>query len=198
MDIRQVSLDLKWNGVGFLDLVILFLRVVWECNCNIKHQLMLETSYLVMETHANSTPVQVYATCMCLPKRKAKEHGHYQKILPRRLTTIWQRTAIGKTYFQTNAQELSTPTCPPQTTPEQHKECVNQKHTVSHNSCPKFYPATLEENPKNNNDIYCGLFWKTCNGKKCMNFCTLDLGWDDIERHLLELLKPETYINLQR
>ena len=49
-----------------------------------------------------------------------------------------------------------------------------------------------------NNDIYCGLFWKTCNGKKCVNFCTLDLGWDDIERHLLELLKPETYINLQR
>ena len=40
----------------------------------------------------------------------------------------------------------------------------------------------------NNNDIYCGLFWKTCNGKKCMNFCTLDLGWDDIEGHLLEQL----------
>ena len=27
-------------------------------------------------------------------------------------------------------------------TPEQHKECVNQKNTVYLNSCPIFYPAT--------------------------------------------------------
>ena len=50
----------------------------------------------------------------------------------------------------------------------------------------------------NNNDPDRVLFWKTCTGKKCMNFCTLDLRWNDIEGHLLELLKPETYINLQR
>ena len=88
-----------------------------------------------MPTRPLST-VQTCATCMCLPKGKAKKHGHRRKNLRRLLTTIWQRKAIGKTYFQTNAQELSTPMCPPQTTPEQHKECVNQKNTVSHNSCP--------------------------------------------------------------
>ena len=124
MDIRQVSLDLKWIGVGFLDLVILFLRVVWECNCNIKHQLTLETSYLVMETHANSTPVQVYATCMCLPKRKAKEHGHYQKILPRRLTTIWQRKAIWKTLFQNKSSGTINPVYLP-------RKLLNNTKTVS-------------------------------------------------------------------
>ena len=32
-----------------------------------------------VDSHANSTPVQACATCMCLPKRKAKEHVHYLK-----------------------------------------------------------------------------------------------------------------------
>ena len=162
MDIRQVSLDLKWIGVGFLDLVILFLRVVWECNCNIKHQLMLETSYLVMETHANSTPVQVYVTCMCLPKRKAKEHGHYQKILPRRLTTIWQRKAIWKTLFQNKSSGTINLVYLPQTTPEQHKECVNQltKHCLSQLMPNIFHPATYKEHPINNHGLHRVLFWK--------------------------------------
>ena len=48
----------------------------------------------------------------------------------------------------------------------------------------------------NNHDPDRVLFWKSL--KKFINSYTLDLGWDDIERHLLELLKPETYINLQR
>ena len=30
-------------------------------------------------SHQNSTPVEMCATCMCLPKNKAKEHGHCQK-----------------------------------------------------------------------------------------------------------------------
>ena len=106
--IRQFALDWKCIGARDLDLPILVLWVVWECRCDPKHPLTLETSYLVMETHANSTPVQVYATCMCLPKRKTKEHGHSQKILPRRLTTIWQRKAVWKTLFKNNPQELST------------------------------------------------------------------------------------------
>ena len=131
-------------------------------------------------THAGNIPSSYGNPCKLNPcpnvcyshvltKVQGKETWALPEILPRRLTTIWQRTAIGKTSFQTNAQELSTPTCPPQTTPEQHKECVNQKNTVSHNSCPKFYPATLEENPKNNHDLIRPLFWKTCTGKKCIN-----------------------------
>ena len=66
--------------------------------------------------------------------------------------------------------------------------CQSTKHCLSQLMPNMFYPATLEENPKNNNDIYCGLFWKTCNGKKCINFSTLDLGWYVIKRHLLEQL----------
>ena len=81
-----------------------------------------------------------------LTKVQGKETWALPEILPRRLTTIWQRKAIGKTYFQTNAQELSTPMCPPQTTPEQHKECVNQKNTVYHNSCPICFILQLRRN----------------------------------------------------
>ena len=70
-----------------------------ECRCNIRHQLMLETSYLVMETHANST----LSKCMLLAcaYQSAKENGHCQKkILPRHWTTIWQRGTLWKTLFQ--------------------------------------------------------------------------------------------------
>ena len=104
---------------------------------------MLETSYLVMETHANSTPVQVYATCMCLPKRKAKEHGHYQKILPRRLTTIWQRKAIWKTLFQNKSSGTINPVYLPQKLLNNTKNCVNQKNTVYHKSCPILLSCNL-------------------------------------------------------
>ena len=46
---------------------------------------------------------------MCLPKGKAKKHGHRhcRKNVRRLLTTIWQRKAVWKTSFQTNPQELS-------------------------------------------------------------------------------------------
>ena len=114
-----------------------------ECRCNIKHQLTLETSYPVMETHANSTPVQLYATCMCLPKRKAKKHGHCRKNLRRLLTTIWQRKAVWKTSFSNKPSGTINPVYLPQTTPEAYKECVNQQNTVYHNSCPIFLSCNL-------------------------------------------------------
>ena len=115
---------------------------------------MLETSYLVMETHANSTPVQVYATCMCLPKNKAKENGHCQKkMLPRLWTTIWQRKAVWKTRFQNKSSGTINPVYLPRT-PEQSKEGVNQQNTVYHEFCPILYPTTYEEHPMNNYDIH--------------------------------------------
>ena len=62
-------------------------------------------------------------------------------------------------------------------TPEQHKECVNQKNTVYRNSCPILYPATSEEHPINNHDLHRVLFWRTCNGKECVNsFTGLEVG----------------------
>ena len=95
--------------------------------------------------------------------------------------------------FQTNPQELSTMCIYPETTPEQNKEGVNQQNTVNHNSCPRFYPATYEEHPKNNYDLHRVLFWKSLN--KCINSYTLDLGWDDIKRHLLEQLRKPILAN---
>ena len=81
-------------------------------------------------------PVQVYATCMCLPKRKAKKHGHCRKNLRRLLTTIWQRKAVWKTSFFKQILRNYQPCVSTPKTPEQHKECVNQQNTVYHNSCP--------------------------------------------------------------
>ena len=160
MDIRQVSLDLKWIGVGFLDLAIV-LRVVSECNCNIKHQLMLETSYPDMETHANLTPVQVYATCMCLPKRKAKKHGHCQKSCQGFGQLFGKGRLFGRPIFKQTLRNYQPCVSTPKT-PEQHKECVKQKKTVYLNSCPILYPTTYEEHPINNHDLNRALFWKSC------------------------------------
>ena len=134
---------------------------------------MLETSYLVMETHANSTPVQVYATCMCLPKGKAKKHGHCQKILRRLLTTIWQRKAVWKDPFLNKSSGTINPVYLPQTTPEQHKERVNQNNTVYHKCCPRFFILQLMRNIQLTNMTSIVLcFWKTCTGKKCINSYT--------------------------
>ena len=119
--------------------------VSWECRCNIKHQLTLETSYLVMETHANSTPIQPGATCMCLPKDKAKKHGHCQKKLAKALDDYLAKGDCLEDIFSTNPQEVSTLCIYPRT-PEQHKECVNQQNTVSHNSCPIFFILPLMRN----------------------------------------------------
>ena len=67
-------------------------------------------------------------------------------------------------------------------TPEHHQEHVSQQKTVYHNSWQLFYPAILEENRINNNDLHCVLFWKSWNdwnGKKCIKSSTgLGEGWD--------------------
>ena len=99
-------------------------------------------------------PVQVYATCMCLPKNKGK-WALPKKILPRLWTTIWQRGTLWKTLFQNKSSGTINPVYLPHKTPEQHKECVNKQNTVYLNSCPNMsYPATLKEHPMNNNDIH--------------------------------------------
>ena len=83
-----------------------------------------------VDSHANSTPVQACATCMCLPKRKAKEHVHYLKNLRRLLITSWQRKDVWKTLLQNKSSGTINPVYLPQTTPEQYKESVNQQNTV--------------------------------------------------------------------
>ena len=127
------------------------------------------------KSHQNSTPVQLCATCLCLPKSKAKEHGHCQKRMPRLLTTIWQRKAVWKTLFQNKPSRTINPVYLPQTTLEQYKESANKTLSIT-NLAQYFYPATLEEHPINNYDPDRVLFWKKCTGKKCSNSYTLDLG----------------------
>ena len=54
------------------------------------------------------TPVQLCGTCLCLPKCKAKKHGHCRKNLPRLLKTIGKGRMFGRPFFKTNPEELST------------------------------------------------------------------------------------------
>ena len=78
-----------------------------ECRCNIRHQLMLETSYLVMETHANST----LSKCMLLAcaYQSAKENGHCQKKTCQGFGRLFGKGGLfGRPFFKTNPQELST------------------------------------------------------------------------------------------
>ena len=115
-----------------------------------------------VNSHANSTPVRACATLMCLPKCKAKKHGHCQKILRRLLTAIWQRKAVWKTLFQNKSSGTINPCIYP-------KQLMSpSKNTAYLNSCrllPKiFCPATYEEHPMNNNDAI--MF---CFGKHAMN-----------------------------
>ena len=102
-----------------------------------------------VNSHANSTPVRACATLMRLPKCKAKKHGHCQKILRRLLTAIWQRKAVWKTLFQNKSSGTINPVHLPQTTPEQHKECLNQKTlpiSTLADSCPRFFILQLMRN----------------------------------------------------
>ena len=125
-----LSLILKWSRVGFLDLPIIVLRVVWECRRNIKHQLMMETSHLVMETHANSTPVQVYATCYVLTKEQGKGTLALPKNLAKAFEDYLAKEGCLEDPFSKQTLRNYQPLCIYPETPEQHKECVNQQHAV--------------------------------------------------------------------
>ena len=94
----------------------------------------METSYLVMETHASSTPVQLCATCLCLPKSKAKEHGHCQKKNAKAFDNYLAKEGCLEDPFSKQTLRNYQPCVSTPKTPEQHKECVNQQNTVYHNS----------------------------------------------------------------
>ena len=111
-----------------------------------------------------------------LTKAQGKETWALPEILPRLWTTIWQRKAIWKTYFQTNAQELSTLCIYPENSWTTQRMCQTKKDCLSQLMPNIFHPATYEEHPINNHDLHRVLFWKTGNAKKCIPFFTLDLG----------------------
>ena len=140
--IRQFALDWKCIGARDLDLLIIVLRVVWECRRKGKHQLTLETSHLVMETHANSTPVQVYATCMCLPKGKAKEHGHCQKSCQGFGQLFGKGRLLGKPIFKQTLRNYQ-PLCiyPKQLLNNTKNVSINETLSIT-NLGHDVYPAT--------------------------------------------------------
>ena len=109
------------------------------------------------------------------------------KNLPRLLITSWQRKDVWKTLFQNKSGGTINPVYLPRKLLNNTKNVSINKILSITNFAHDFFPATLEEHPINNHDLNRALFWKTCTGKKCINFYTLDLGWDVVKRHLLEL-----------
>ena len=95
-----------------------------------------------VNSHANSTPVQLCATCMCLPNNKAKENGHYQKTAKAFDNYLVKEGCLedpfSKQILRNYQPCVSTPK-----TPEQHKERVNQQNAVYHKSCPRLFSCNL-------------------------------------------------------
>ena len=125
-----------------------------------------------------------------LPKVQGKEAWALPINLAKALDDYLAKGNCLEDIFSTNPQEVSTLCIYPRT-PEQHKECVNQQNTVYHNSCPRLFILQLRRNIP-----FTTMTWIVfCFGKHAMernaSTPTQDLGWDDIEGHLLEqLLKP--------
>ena len=86
---------------------------------------------------------------------------------------------FGRPFLKTNPQELSTRCIYPENSWTTQRMCQSKKHCLSQ-LLPNTFSATYEEHSMNNNDPNRVPFWKPCNGKKCILFYTLDLGWDDI------------------
>ena len=80
-------------------------------------------------------PVQVYATCMCLPKRKGK-WALPKKNLAKALDDYLAKEGCLEDPFSKQILRNYQPCVSTPRTLEEHKECVNQQNTVNHNSCP--------------------------------------------------------------
>ena len=78
-----------------------------------------------------------------ITKEQGKGTLALPKNLPRLLITSWQRKDVWKTLFQNKSSGTINPVYLPQTTPEQYKERVDQKKTLSiTNLAQYFYPGT--------------------------------------------------------
>ena len=139
-------------------------------------------------------PVQVYATCMCLPKRKGKWALPKKKSCQGIGRLFGKGRMFGTPFFKTNPEELSTLCIYPENSWTKQRMCRSKKDCLSQN-LPTFFILQLRRNiPLTTmTSIVC------CFGNHAMerNASTLTqpLRWDDIEVkiewHLLEqLLKP--------
>ena len=172
MDIRQVSLDLKWIGVGFLDLAI-FLRVFWNAiatsniNSGWKHPI-----HLWKPCQLNPCPSVCYLHVLTKEQGKGK-WALPKKILPRLWTTIWQRGTLWKTLFQNKPSGTINPVYLPRKLLNKTKNASINKtlSNISQLFSNMFDPAALKEHPINNNDLHVFCFGKRAmqrNASTCM------------------------------
>ena len=91
------------------------------------------------KSHQNSTPVQEYATCMCLPKNKGKKHGHCQKKnLAKALDDYLAKEGCLEDPFSKQILRNYQPCVSTPRTLEQHKDCVNE-NTLSISNLAQYF-----------------------------------------------------------
>ena len=99
----------------------------------------------ILSSYGN--PCKLKPLSNCVLRASAYQRTRQRKMgIAKKLTKAFEAYLIkegcledpfSKQIFRNYQPCVSTPR-----TPEQHKECVNQKNTVYLNSCPIFYPAT--------------------------------------------------------
>ena len=170
--ILQFTLDWKCIGVGFLDLAIVFLRVVWNAGAtsNIhsrrKHPIQL---WKPMQTR----PLSKCMLLACAYQRARQRNMGIARNLAKALDNYLAKEGCLEDPFSKQILRNYQPCVSTPKTPEQHKERVNQNNTVYHKCCPRFFILQLMRNIQLTNMTSIVLcFWKTCTGKKCINSYT--------------------------
>ena len=97
------------------------------------------------KSHQNSTPVQLCATCLCLPKNKAKKHGHCQKNLAKAFEDYLAKEGCLEDPFSKQILRNYQPCVSTPKTPEQHKDCVNE-NTLSISNLAQYFILQLMRN----------------------------------------------------
>ena len=138
--------DLTWNGSVSASLISPSSFEVFGRQVQDQTSTQAGNILSTCGNHANSTPVQVYATCMCLPKRKAKKHGHCRKKLAKVFDDYLAKEGCLEDPFAKQILRNYQPCVSTPKTPEHHKERVNQKNTVYHKSCPRLFILQLRRN----------------------------------------------------
>ena len=95
-------------------------------------------------SHANSTLVQVYATCMCLPKNKAKKHGHCQKKAEAFDNYLAKEGCLEDPFSKQILRNYQPCVSTPRTL-EQHRDCVNE-NTLSISNLAQYFILQLMRN----------------------------------------------------
>ena len=127
--------DLTWNGSVSASLISPSSFGLF--GMQVQHQTSTHAGN-ILSSYGNPCkldPVQVYATCMCLPKRKGK-WALPQKNLAKALDDYLAKGDSLEDPFSKQTLRNYQPCVSTLKTPEQHKECVNQQNTVYHKFCP--------------------------------------------------------------